>query len=117
MNVQEGSARRRLGSALLIVSVPVVAWWLIGDFSESPEADYFMLRPLAVTVGCERVFGALSFVVAVVGLALVVLAGEGRGPLSVWDRALLLTLGAEIGTAFVYRFSPPGSGARTSAAE
>jgi hypothetical protein len=88
--------------------VPVVAWWLIGDLSESPGTDYFMLRPLTLKLGSERISGALASVVAVVGLALVLRARWGRTALSVWDRALLLTLGAEVGAAFVYRVFTAG---------
>ena len=108
MDVEETISGRHVGSVLLILSVPVAAWWLIGDLSES-AGDYFMLRPLTIEVGSEPMFGVLAGIAAIVGAALVL---RGRSLLrlapTLWEQALLLTVGAEVGIAFVYRVFTAG---------
>ena len=95
-------AGRRVGSVLLVRSVPVAVWWLIGDLSESP-GDNFVLRPLKLEAGSERLFGLLASVAAVVGTALVLRGRPLRSAPTLWERTLLLTVGAEVGIAFIYR--------------
>lgn len=69
-----------------------------------------MLRPLTLEVGSEPFFGVVAGVAAVVGATLVLRGRPLRSDPTLWERALLLTLGAEVGITFIYRVFTAGVG-------
>ncbi|MGH3713941.1 MAG: hypothetical protein ACRDT4_10845 [Micromonosporaceae bacterium] len=112
----------------LVISVPVVAAWLIGDVSEvppGPDTDYF-LRPLQLGVA-EHVLGALCAVVAVLCAVQLVRATRRREFDPLWWLTLapllayglfagfgwrVLTaggIGANIGAGLVILFGAPAA--------
>jgi hypothetical protein len=99
----------RVGAALLLVSVPMAAWWLIGDLSESPYADYYTLKPLQLRFGDERVFGVVATVVAIVGLGLLVASRPRlRSKPSSWELAVGAVAAAEVTSVYIYRVITAG---------
>lgn len=100
---------RRIAAALLFLAVPMAAWWLIGDQSESPLADYYLLKPLDVRFGDERVVGIIATVVAVVGLGLLVSSHDRlRSRPSSWELAVGALIAAEVASVYIYRVVTAG---------
>ena len=67
-----------------------------------------MLRPLTLEVGSEPIFAVPAGVAAVVGAALVLRGRPLRSAPTLWERTLLLTVGAEFGITFIYRVFTAG---------
>ena len=79
-------ARFLVALALLVVLVPVVAWWTVGDVSEDLRHPDHLFQPLSLSPAAETVIG-----VAASALALVagILAGIGARSGEVRPRELL----------------------------
>jgi hypothetical protein len=61
-----------LAGATLLLAVPVMSWWLVGDQSTVPlssDPDYF-IRPFHISPALERVLGWGSVLVAIVAALL-----------------------------------------------
>lgn len=96
---------------MLFGSVPMAAWWLIGDQSEGGRgADYYTLKPLDIGFGDERVLGVIAVVAALVGVALVLRSRRTvRAMPTAWERAVLAVVAAEVVSMFIYRVMTAGT--------
>jgi hypothetical protein len=70
-----------LAAAALLLAVPVMTWWLVGDQSTVPlsaDPDYF-IRPFHISPALERVLGYGSVLVAIIAALLLTWASLRYG--------------------------------------
>ena len=64
---------------MLLATLPVSTWWLIGDLSYTGSEDLdYLLRAPAVPAAVERAFGLGTLLAAVGALAVMILATTRR---------------------------------------
>ena len=90
-----------LAGATLLLAVPVMTWWLVGDLSTVPlssDPDYF-IRPFRISPALERVLGWGSVLVAIVAALLLTWASLRKGLDPRWWSVLgpLLLIGVLVG--------------------
>ncbi len=98
-----------LAGGVLLLTLPVAAWWLVGDLSYrgTDDLDYFFRAP-AVPAAVERIAGLGALVAALAAvLALAVAAGRRRVHPR-WWLALLPLIGAGVLTGLAGRVMTSG---------
>jgi len=90
-----------LAGATLLLAVPVMTWWLVGDLSTVPlssDPDYF-IRPFRIRPALELVLGWGSVLVAIVAALLLTWASLRKGMDPRWWSVLgpLLLIGVLVG--------------------
>ncbi|MEO7745842.1 MAG: hypothetical protein ABIV05_06390 [Actinomycetota bacterium] len=86
----------RLAGLCLVVAVPVLTWWLVGDLSTvslAEDPDY-ALRPLPVNPTTERAVGIASLALAVGAVAVLTWATRRRALDRRWVKVLVLLVAA-----------------------
>lgn len=86
----------RLAGLCLVIGVPVVTWWLVGDLSTASVAvdpDY-AVRPLPVSPVTERSVGIASLAIAVGAVAVLTWATRRRALDRRWWTVLVLLVAA-----------------------
>ncbi len=75
MNDRSTSPLMAIATLVLLATLPVATWWLVGDLSYtgSEDLDYF-LRPPAVPAAVERAFGLGALLAAVGVIAAMIVA-------------------------------------------
>jgi hypothetical protein len=110
---------------VLVLAVPVSAWWLVGDRSPTlPDPDY-LVRPPNISKTTEHVIGITATALLIVTVSMLVrLARQGRFDARLWSALAPLVgagviialgwrivtaavIGANIGGGFVLMFGPP----------
>jgi hypothetical protein len=92
------------GSVVLVLAVPLAAWWLIGDrySSLNPGAEY-LIRPFPVSRAAERAAGRGSVLAAVVAATWLTWASVRGGFDLRWWSVLGPLLAAGILAGFIWR--------------
>jgi hypothetical protein len=95
---------------MLVLAMPIAAWWVIGDQSEPIDDPDYAFRPLDISSGTERAFGAVALVL-VAGSVIVILISARRGRFDAsWWRVLAPLIAAGAICGYGWRIMTAGVG-------
>lgn len=98
-----------LAAFVLLVSLPVATWWLVGDLSAEIDDPDYMFRPPELTDGTERALGLVALVL-VVGAVVALASAARRRQLGPRDVALAPLVAAGVSVEFAGRALTAGVG-------
>jgi hypothetical protein len=93
-----------IAAIVLILAVPVVTWWLVGDQSTTKpdNADYVVRPPFRMSKGVTRVVGAASLTLALAAAAWLIYASASASFDNRWWSVIgpMLLLGVLLGVGW-----------------